>query len=117
MRFILSLLTAPLSCLWYAVAVIRGKLFDWGILPSESFDVPTICVGNLAVGGTGKTPHVEYILKLLHEEGYRVAMLSRGYGRKTKGYVLADDSKTADEIGDEPYQIRQNCPFATVAVS
>ena len=116
MSFVLSLLTAPLSCIWYAVAVIRGKLFDWGILSQESFDVPTICVGNLAVGGTGKTPHVEYILKLLHEQGYRVAMLSRGYGRKTKGYVLADDAKTAAEIGDEPYQIRQNCPYATVAV-
>lgn len=116
MSFFLSLLTAPLSLVWYAVAVLRGKLFDVGILRSESFDIPTICVGNLAVGGTGKTPHVEYILKLLHEQGYRVAMLSRGYGRKTRGYVLAEDSHTAAEIGDEPYQIRQNCPYATVAV-
>lgn len=116
MSFFLSLLTAPLSLLWYAVAVLRGRLFDGGILHSESFDIPTICVGNLAVGGTGKTPHVEYILKLLHGHGYRVAMLSRGYGRKTRGYVLADDSHTAAEIGDEPFQIRRNCPFATVAV-
>lgn len=116
MRLLLSLLTVPLSLVWYTIAVVRGKLFDWGILHSESFEVPTICVGNLAVGGTGKTPHVEYILKLLHEQGYRVAMLSRGYGRKTKGFVLADEAKTALEIGDEPYQIRQNCPFSTVAV-
>lgn len=112
----LSLLTAPLSLLWGAVAVTRGKLFDWGVYASREFDIPLICVGNLAVGGTGKTPHVEYLLKMLHAEGYRVAMLSRGYGRKTKGYVLATDRHTAAEIGDEPYQIRQNCPFATVAV-
>ena len=116
MSFFLSVLTAPFSLIWYAIAVVRGKLFDWGILPSEQFGVPTICVGNIAVGGTGKTPHVEYILKLLHAQGYRVAMLSRGYGRRTQGYVLADDRTTAVEIGDEPYQIRQNCPYATVAV-
>ena len=116
MRFLLSLFTAPLSLIWYAVAVCRSKLFDWGILPSERFDVPTICVGNLAVGGTGKTPHVEYILNILHEQGYRVAMLSRGYGRKTKGYILSDGTQTAAEIGDEPFQIQQNCPYATVAV-
>ena len=112
----MSVLLSPLSLLWGLIVWLRGKLFDWGCLPSRSFPLPVICVGNLAVGGTGKTPHVEHILRLLHAHGYRVAMLSRGYGRKTKGYVLAHDRHTAEDIGDEPLQIRRNCPFATVAV-
>lgn len=117
MTSLLPILTAPIACIWAVVAVVRGKLFDWGILPSERYGLPVICVGNLAVGGTGKTPHVEYLLNLLHSNGYRVAMLSRGYGRKTRGYILADDSHTATDIGDEPFQIRQNCPYAVVAVA
>ena len=112
----MSVLLSPLSLLWGLIVWLRGKLFDWGWLPSRSFPLPVICVGNLAVGGTGKTPHVEHILRLLHAHGYRVAMLSRGYGRKTKGYVLAGDNHTTEDIGDEPLQIRRNCPFATVAV-
>ena len=68
---------------------LRNKLFDWGWLRSKSFDVPVICVGNLAVGGTGKTPHTEYLIRLLQNEGVNVATLSRGYKRKSKGYVLA----------------------------
>lgn len=115
-KFSMSILLSPLSLLWGLIVWLRGKLFDWGWLPSRSFPLPVICVGNLAVGGTGKTPHVEHILRLLHAHGYRVAMLSRGYGRKTKGYVLAHERHTAEEIGDEPLQIRRNCPFATVAV-
>lgn len=92
-------------------------MFDWGVLPSKSYPLPVICVGNLAVGGTGKTPHVEYLLRLLNDNGYHVAMLSRGYGRKTKGFVLADAQRhSAADIGDEPYQMMLNCPFATVAV-
>lgn len=104
------------SLLFGMVATVRGKLFDWGVLPSRSFDIPIICVGNLAVGGTGKTPHVEFILRLLHEKGYRTAMLSRGYGRRTKGFVAATPKSTASEIGDEPLQMLHNCPFAHVAV-
>ncbi len=111
-RFLLS----PLSLLWGLVAEVRDKCFDWGLLPTRSFPLPVICVGNLAVGGTGKTPHVEHILRLLHREGYRVAMLSRGYGRATRGYLLATESHTAADIGDEPLQVKRNCPFATVAV-
>lgn len=99
------------------MAVTRAWLYDKGVLKSQRYEVPVICVGNLAVGGTGKTPHVEYLLRLLHNNGYRVAMLSRGYGRRTKGYILADAARhTAADIGDEPYQILHNCPFATVAV-
>lgn len=109
-------LLAPLSLLWGAVATVRGWLFDCGIFPGRSFEIPLICVGNLAVGGTGKTPHVEYILRLLHDSGYRVGMLSRGYGRQSKGYLLNRSGLTAEEIGDEPFQMSRNCPFAQVAV-
>lgn len=111
-----SILLAPLGLLFGAISTLRGKLFDWGVLKEHSFPIPLICVGNLAVGGTGKTPHVELILRILHEEGYKVAMLSRGYGRKTKGYLLAGPKHTARDIGDEPYQVMHNCPFAHVAV-
>lgn len=112
----MSYLLAPLSLLWWLVVRVRGWLFDVGLLRSRRFDVPVICVGNLAVGGTGKTPHVELLLRLLHREGWRVAMLSRGYGRHSRGWQLATPSSTAAEIGDEPFQVLHNCPFATVAV-
>lgn len=105
----------PASWLYGMVVTLRNKLFDWGILRSKSFDVPTICVGNIAVGGTGKTPHTEYLIKLLHEN-YRVAVLSRGYKRHTKGFVLADEKSTARTIGDEPYQIKSKFPDIRVAV-
>lgn len=91
---------------------MRAWLYDHGVLASQGFGVPVICVGNLAVGGTGKTPHVEYLLRLLHHNGYSVAMLSRGYGRHKKGYILADAARHgAADIGDEPYQILHNCPL------
>lgn len=112
----MNFLLAPAAWVFGAAATLRGKLFDWGVLCSRSYALPVVCVGNLAVGGTGKTPHVEHILRLLHEAGLRVAMLSRGYGRSTRGYILADGSSTARLIGDEPFQISRNCPFATVAV-
>lgn len=105
----------PVSWLYGMVVTLRNKLFDWGTLRSKSFDVPTICVGNIAVGGTGKTPHTEYLIKLLHEN-YRVAVLSRGYKRHTKGFVLADEKSTARTIGDEPYQIKSKFPDVRVAV-
>lgn len=114
--FLAACLCAPLSLLWGAAVWVRNRLFDCGVLRSRTFGLPVICVGNLAVGGTGKTPHVEYLLRLLHGEGLRVAMLSRGYGRHTRGYVLADAGHTARDIGDEPFQISRNCPFAVVAV-
>lgn len=113
----LPFLTAPLSLLWGIAVRLRGLLFDCGLLRSERFEhLPVICVGNLSVGGTGKTPHVEFLLHILGREGLHVAMLSRGYGRKTKGFVLADADTTAREVGDEPLQIHRNCPSATVAV-
>ena len=111
----LDLLTIPLS--WcYALGVgVRHLLYDEHILPSHTVSVPTICVGNLAVGGTGKTPHVEYLLRLLSKH-YRVAVLSRGYKRKTHGFVLADVASTAATIGDEAMQIHSKFPDIPVAV-
>ena len=105
----------PVSWLYGAVVIIRNKLFDWGLFRSKSFDVPVICVGNLSVGGTGKTPHTEYLIKLLHDK-YQVAVLSRGYKRRTQGYVLATPQSTARTIGDEPYQMYTKFPSVTLAV-
>lgn len=109
-------LLAPLSFLYGLGVRIRNRLFDWGILPCERFPVPVICVGNLAAGGTGKTPHTEYIIRLLLRRRYRIAVLSRGYKRKTTGYILAESNHTSREIGDEPYQILRKFPDITLAV-
>lgn len=106
----------PLSWLYGMGVFVRNKLFDWGWLRSRSFDVPVIAVGNLAVGGTGKTPHTEYLIKLLQSAGMNVATLSRGYKRKSKGYVLADGKSGARSIGDEPYQMKKKFPGIRVAV-
>lgn len=95
---------------------VRNLLFDEHLFYVYKPSIPTICVGNLAVGGTGKTPHVEYIISLLARAGYRVAVLSRGYKRKTKGFVMADANATADTIGDEARQIQMRFPEVTVAV-
>ncbi len=105
----------PLSYLFGVIVEVRNKMFDWGILKSESFDVPVICVGNLTVGGTGKTPHTEYLVSILQKK-LNVAVLSRGYKRKTKGFLLADDKTGVREIGDEPYQIKQKFKQIIVAV-
>ncbi len=105
----------PFSWLYGLGVELRNKLFDWGIFRTEEFDIPVISVGNLAVGGTGKTPHVEYLIELLRPQ-YRIAVLSRGYKRKTRGFVLADGNSTVREIGDEPYQIKRKFPEITVAV-
>ncbi|MDU1891761.1 MAG: tetraacyldisaccharide 4'-kinase [Dysgonomonas sp.] len=105
----------PLSWLYGLIVYIRNKMFRWGIYKREEFDIPVICIGNITVGGTGKTPHTEYLIDILQEK-YRVGMLSRGYKRKTKGYVLADSSSTSRDIGDEPFQIKQKYPDTIVAV-
>lgn len=108
-------LLAPLSWLYAIVLYIRHWLYDSGILKSKSFSVPTICIGNLALGGTGKTPHTEYLIKLLKDKA-NVAVLSRGYGRKTEGFILANEDSTAEHIGDEPLQYRLKFNNITVAV-
>jgi tetraacyldisaccharide 4'-kinase len=91
----------PLALLYGLAIWLRNKFFEWDILPEQEFDLPVIGVGNLMVGGTGKTPHVEYLLNLLKDD-YKTATLSRGYGRKSLGYILADEESIAEEIGDEP---------------
>ncbi|MBU6262439.1 MAG: tetraacyldisaccharide 4'-kinase [Bacteroidetes bacterium] len=108
-------LLLPLAVLYGAFIKVRNWLFDKQYLSAARFNFPLICVGNLAVGGTGKSPMVEYLLALLHTR-YKVATVSRGYKRKTKGYVLAGASTTALEIGDEPMLFHKKFPSVPVAV-
>lgn len=105
----------PLSWLYGLGVTLRNKLFDMDVLHTQRFPIPVISVGNLTVGGTGKTPHVEYLVRLLSPH-YKVAVLSRGYKRKSKGYVLATSDTPMHEIGDEPWQIKQKFPDIYVAV-
>ncbi len=98
----LKILLFPLAFLYGLVTLFRNRLYDWHILKEKKFDTHTIGVGNLAVGGAGKTPMIEYLIKLLLKEQLHVATLSRGYKRKTSGFVLASKNSTAEEIGDEP---------------
>lgn len=103
-RQILPYLLKPLSWIYGVVTGVRNWLFDHKVLPQEEFDVPVVSVGNLTVGGTGKTPHVEYIVGML-AASYNIAVLSRGYKRATKGFILANHNSSPDSIGDEPLQI------------
>lgn len=108
-------LLLPLSLFYGLVVFLRNKFYDWGIFKSVKFDIPIICVGNLAIGGSGKTPTVEYLVKLLNPK-YKLAILSRGYGRKTTGFILADENADSVKIGDEPSQYRGKFKEITVAV-
>ncbi len=101
--YLLKIILFPLYGLYYAVIFLRNWLFDVGFIKSISPKVLTINVGNLSLGGTGKTPHVEYLARLVSDT-YKVSTLSRGYGRKTKGFILANEQATAETIGDEPMQ-------------
>jgi tetraacyldisaccharide 4'-kinase len=105
----------PLSLMYGCIVWFRNWLFDKNILKSASFNFPIICVGNIAVGGTGKTPMVEYLIRLLQKD-FKTATLSRGYKRKTKGYTIANEASTALEIGDEPMQFHNKFPDVAVAV-
>ena len=105
----------PISLVYAVVVYIRNILYDVGFFKSTSFKTPTICVGNLSVGGTGKTPMIEYLVQNL-KGSYKVAVLSRGYGRKTRGYIVATRNSKVEEIGDEPHQIVAKFPDITVAV-
>src|SRR6195952_3845398 len=110
-RFVLF----PLSILYGIIVWLRNKLYDKNIFRSVSFNFPIICVGNLSVGGTGKTPMVEYFVRLLKDD-YKVATMSRGYKRKTKGFAIANENTTALDIGDEPMQFYKKFPDITVSV-
>lgn len=105
----------PFAVIYGIITSFRNLLYDWKILKSKSFDVHTICVGNLAVGGTGKTPHVEYLINLLQND-FKIAILSRGYKRKTSGFIRADETSTAFDIGDEPLQYKIKNPQLDVCV-
>lgn len=105
----------PFSFIYWLVTTIRNFCFDTGILISYEFDIPIIAVGNLSVGGTGKSPHIEYLIRLLSPK-YKIATLSRGYKRKSKGFVLANKNVKAYTIGDEPFQFYKKFPEILVAV-
>jgi len=105
----------PFAVLYGFITAIRNFLFDKGILKSVAFDMPVIAVGNLSMGGTGKTPQIEYLIRLL-SDNYKIATLSRGYKRKSEGFVLADATSDAEILGDEPYQFHQKFPTIQVAV-
>ena len=109
------LLLLPFAWAFDAVTRLRNALFDTGVMRRRSFPLPVIAVGNLSVGGTGKTPHTEYLLRLLSGDR-RVAMVSRGYGRSTRGFRLASPGDTAGDIGDEPWQMWHKFPQTLVAV-
>ncbi|MWW26490.1 tetraacyldisaccharide 4'-kinase [Algibacter lectus] len=100
---ILRYILFPIMPFYYLATWLRNKLFDLGIKKSKSYSTPVICVGNLSVGGTGKTPMIEHLITVLKNE-YKVATLSRGYKRKTKGFQLGDKNASAETIGDEPFQ-------------
>jgi len=104
----------PFSLIYALVVYIRNFMFDVGIFKSLSYPTPTICVGNLSVGGTGKTPMIEYLIRLL--KGHRIAVLSRGYKRKSKGFLLATPHSAVTDLGDEPYQLHRKFPGTTIAV-
>jgi len=112
---ILRKLLFPFAVLYGIITSIRNFLYNQGILRSYSFSIPLIAVGNLSVGGTGKTPQIEYLIRLLSKD-YKVAVLSRGYKRKSEGFVLGNKNSTAEMLGDEPFQIFQKFPQVQVAV-
>lgn len=106
----------PFAILYGIVVTVRNLLFDFGILPSKEFDVPVICVGNLETGGTGKSPLVSYLVRMLLQRGKKVAVISRGYGRKTTGFRIVETGSQAVDVGDEPLQLKRRYPEALVAV-
>lgn len=115
LRIALAFLLFPLSIIFGILVFIRNKLYDHNILSSRSFRMPLISVGNITVGGTGKTPHIEYLAELLRKE-FNLATLSRGYKRKSRGFQLVTKDSTVKEAGDEPLQIKRKFPDIAVAV-
>lgn len=114
-EFRINSILRPLGWLYGLITGIRNFLYDKGILKSAVFTLPTISIGNITVGGTGKTPHAEYLAILLKDQ-YKIAVLSRGYGRHTKGFFMSDSHSDSGLIGDEPLQIKRRFPDIEVAV-
>lgn len=115
MQTLLTILLAPLSWIYRSVIAVRHRLFDAGILKSRRYDVPIICIGNITVGGTGKTPFVEMLISHFGKS-YNVAMLSRGYGRRTRGYLEVQPNMPCSKCGDEPKQVKIKFPDTVVVV-
>ncbi|MGB0882427.1 MAG: tetraacyldisaccharide 4'-kinase [Vicingaceae bacterium] len=115
MKKILQITLYPLSLIYYSITYLRNKLYDWGIFASHEFKFPILSIGNLSLGGTGKTPHTEYLVRLLKDK-YNIATLSRGYKRKTKGFYSATKNSSYKDIGDEPLQYKSKFKNLTVAV-
>ncbi|MBS1935813.1 MAG: tetraacyldisaccharide 4'-kinase, partial [Bacteroidetes bacterium] len=111
----IRVLLFPFSIVYKLIITIRNWMYDKHIIQSTSFNMPVICVGNLVVGGTGKSPMVELLITML-KNNFKVAILSRGYKRKTRGYALATNLSTALDIGDEPMQFHSKFPDVAVAV-
>ncbi|MEA3448604.1 MAG: tetraacyldisaccharide 4'-kinase [Bacteroidota bacterium] len=115
LNIIKFLVLYPLSLIYGIIIALRNGMYNSGILKSKSYDFPVICIGNLSVGGTGKTPHVEYLIRLLQND-FGIAVLSRGYKRKTRGFRFVETSDDVHNVGDEPLQIKKKFPHVTVAV-
>ena len=105
----------PIAIIYWLVTFIRNWLYDVGFFKSKSYNLPIIAIGNLSAGGTGKTPHTEYLIQLL-KDNHKIAVLSRGYKRSTKGFILANETVSAEELGDESYQIFTKFRDISVAV-
>jgi tetraacyldisaccharide 4'-kinase len=100
---IFRILFLPITIIYGAITILRNGFYRVGIFKSSKFSIPVISVGNLSMGGTGKTPHTEYLIRLLKDR-YALFTLSRGFGRKERGFIIADENSTARQIGDEPLQ-------------
>lgn len=112
---ILRFLLFPLTLIYDLVTRVRNYFYELGLFNSKSFDIPIIAVGNLSVGGTGKTPQIEYLIRFL-QNNYKTAVLSRGYKRNTKGFILLNNTHTSEDVGDEPLQFFKKFPKVHVAV-
>lgn len=115
LKSIFKILLYPISILYGLTLYIRNKFYDLQLFNSTQFNIPVISIGNLSLGGTGKTPHIEYLVKLLKDQN-KIATISRGYKRNTKGFVLANEQSTANDIGDEPLQFKTKFKNLIVAV-
>lgn len=116
-RHYLRLILLPLCPVWALVTQLRNELYRAGVVRRREFPLPTFVAGNLSTGGTGKSPHTEFLARKLSRAGIKTAVLSRGYGRRSLGFILSDDTSTAATIGDEPMMMKRSLPEVAVAVS
>lgn len=114
--WLLRILLSPFALLYGLGVFLRNQLYKLGLLKSVEFNIPVISIGNITIGGTGKSPHIEYLIRLLKEH-IQVATLSRGYGRKTKGYLVVSPNMSAEQAGDEPLQFKRKFPDIPVVVA